>query len=441
MYWIYFTIQWVSILCFNLVGLWVISWWFLLLLIPFVFLRLDYVRVRIRTLTCCGSSPSTRKELIEACKGDVTVVGQGWHFFLKREPPSKQVVFTSRFHKPYKVEGKTYYPCGMTIHALAKLFKEKQAFYSLPSYENISLGAWIADWNHGSQGDEGQPSDHAFDKVDYIPKKGQPKQVAYSELNRADITCILGVSINSDNLNFNKLYEKKAMEITDDMSQWLQPCFQRVLFIGRKSIGVTWKSSERKASKWQCCSKKFHHDPHLCSRFCLWFQIDPLNYNDECGCCSLFNCFQENLSDYNSLVSNYHINRLVPYVATIMTVFTCSTYNFEIFVDLKDKFKNKEKELEFFNNLHTELRDIQSGRSELRYGSRYLFIDVSLKNGFERPFKVLRELGIKEYALHKGKYDPKVNIRGIKEINLQEFFNPNTIENTHINENKLRLRF
>tara|TARA_Y100001958_G_C21143461_1_gene481522 strand:- start:446 stop:820 length:375 start_codon:yes stop_codon:yes gene_type:complete len=124
-----------------------------------------------------------------------------------------------------------------------------------------------------------------------------------------------------------------------------------------------------------------------------------------------------------------------------MTVFTCSTYNFEIFVDLKDKFKNKEKELEFFNNLHTELRDIQSGRSELRYGSRYLFIDVSLKNGFERPFKVLRELGIKEYALHKGKYDPKVNIRGIKEINLQEFFNPNTIENTHINENKLRLRF
>ena len=105
MYWIYFTIQWVSILCFNLVGLWVISWWFLLLLIPFVFLRLDYVRVRIRTLTCCGSSPSTREELIEACKGDVTIVGQGWHFFLKREPPSKQVVFTSRFHKSYKVEG------------------------------------------------------------------------------------------------------------------------------------------------------------------------------------------------------------------------------------------------------------------------------------------------------------------------------------------------
>ena len=37
---------------------------------------------------------------------------------------------------------------------------------------------------------------------------------------------------------------------------------------------------------------------------------------------------------YNSLVDNYTINRLVPYILTVMTVFTCSTYNFEIFVDL-----------------------------------------------------------------------------------------------------------
>ena len=128
----------------------------------------------------------------------------------------------------------------------------------------------------------------------------------------------------------------------EDMKEWLQPCVQRVLFIGRKNIGVVWREKTREADT-GCCPA-LHKDPHLCSRFCLWFQIDPLNFLDECGCCNLFSCLQEDMKAYNSLVDNYTINRLVPYILTVMTVFTCSTYNFEIFVDLGKHFKKKEED-------------------------------------------------------------------------------------------------
>ena len=214
-----------------------------------------------------------------------------------------------------------------------------------------------------------------------------------------------------------------------------------MLFIGRKSIGIIWKETRREAFEWQgCCSKALHKDPHLCSRFCLWFQIDPLNYIDQCGCCNLLDCFQEPAYKYNSLVSNYEINRLVPYIATAMTVFACNTYNYEIFVDLKGKFENT-TELAFFNKLHEGIADIRSGRFELRYGSRFLFIDVSLRNGFDRPFLILKQLGITEYALHKGKYQPCVFIQGMRRVDLQEFFTGKKYTNGDEVQEKLRLRF
>ena len=93
MYHLYFIIQWFSLLCLSSLGLWVVSWWFLLLLIPLIILRLDCVRVRIRTLSCsgccCYNSPGNRDDMITTCSGEkVTVVGQGWHFFLQRKKSS-----------------------------------------------------------------------------------------------------------------------------------------------------------------------------------------------------------------------------------------------------------------------------------------------------------------------------------------------------------------
>lgn len=444
MYTLYYIIQWVSILCWNLLGLWIFSWWFLLLLIPLIILRLDSVRVRIRTLTWFGESPKDRNDMIDACKGNVTIVGQGWHFFLHGKKPSNKVVFTQKFCDPYPHKNVSYYPCGMTIGALAKkMKKKKKAFWSMPSYENISVGAWIMDWNHGSQGDKGKPSDHAFDMVDYLDIKNITKQVEYKNIDRKDVKCLLGVSINEDNLNKNKPYKKSAMLINDKdaMEWWLKPCMQRVLFIGRKKIGVVWRETQSDdAVSWSksCCSKHVHKDPHFCSRFCLWFQIDPLNYVDDCGCCSLFNCFQEDTKKYESIVKHYEINRLVPYIATIMTVFTCSTYNFEIFVDLGEETG---KRTDFLFDLVEKLYEIKSGRFEIRYGGRFLFIDVSSKKkNFNKPFKILEKLGVTEYALHKGKYQPNVTV--LTKKSLKDFYpNSESILVSNLPGNKVRLRF
>ena len=106
----------------------------------------------------------------------------------------------------------------------------------------------------------------------------------------------------------------------------------------------------------------------------------------------------------------------------------------------KDKFENTTK-LAFFNKLHEGLSVIRSGRSELRYGSRFLFIDVSLRHGFERPFLILKELGITEYALHKGKYQPCVFIEGMRRVGLQEFFTGTKYTDSNVVQEKLRLRF
>lgn len=454
MYHLYFIIQWFSLLCLSSLGLWVVSWWFLLLLIPLIILRLDCVRVRIRTLRCggCYNSPRTRDGMIKACSNKkVTVVGQGWHFFLQRKGAPGKIVFTQRFKDPYPLKDPytyknvTYYPCGMTIGALAKkMKKEGKAFWSMPSYENISVGAWIMDWNHGSQGIDGNPSDHAFDMVDYLDTNDNEKQDKYEDINRDDIKCLLGVSIDKTKLNDNKTYEKSAMIVNseEDMKEWLKPCVQRVLFIGRQNIGVVWREKTREADT-GCCPA-LHKDPHLCSRFCLWFQIDPLNFLDKCGCCNLFSCLQEDMKAYNSLVDNYTINRLVPYIATVMTVFACSTYNFEIFVDLgivKGVAAFVKERTTFLHNLVQELSGIKSGRFEIRYGSRFLFIDVSLKSGFERPFEILQGLGVKEYALHKGKYQVEVKNLNLTKKDLAEFYGKPGIPEIRPENVRLRLRF
>ena len=389
---IYFTIQWFAILCVPALIFIYYSEFFFILFIPIVLLRLDLVRIRIRALRCFGSAPQTREEFISCIGKKPTVVGQGWHFFLKRESPKGPILFTNYYRGTYRLNDKTYWKSGTTIAEMAKYYKKRNmAFHSLPSYENISLGAWYIDRNHGSSGDTGKPSNHAFGDIDAVERDGKKY--------------ILGVEILEDKMNVNKHYEKTAFFIDSDMSEWLKPSFQRVLFIGKRTIGIVWRETNRKADKHDCCRPAmFHRDPHCCSRFCLWYQVDPLN-----TCCAC----QEPAKHYNSLVSNYEINRFVPYVATLMTVFACLHRNFEIIVNAED-FKR-------WNKLLEGLQSIGDGRFELRFGNKYLFVDVSLRHGFDRPFEVLRKLGFTEYALHKGKFHPKYY--GMTEVNVETMFN------------------
>ena len=326
------------------------------------------------------------------------MVGQGWHYFLQRKSAGR-VLFTYNFTGRYVHKGVEYWASGTLIGTIAKYYRARgKAFWSMPSYENISLGAWLVDINHGSQGDLGKPSSYSFEMVDYVDSMGVVRQDRYKET--AALGCVLGVSFHR--LSNNIDLEKECLFMTDDMTledvdDWLNPSVQRVLFIGKRAIGVVWRYPS---------GESLHRDPHCCSRFCLWFQIDPWNV-----CCR---CAIESKERYHSLQPLYHVNRLVPYIFPVMTLFACFHLNYEVIVDMQG-FKPAETIL----SLYRGLRDLP-GRFELRFGRRFLFVDVSMTRDLELPFEVLRGLDFREYALHKGKY--QVDYRGMKRIPVSVMF-------------------
>ena len=413
MYWIYFVAQWLTLAAVGVgfvCGI-VVSPWFLLLLAPVGIVRLDVCRVRLRTLTCCGARPTSRRQLVQACQGDVCVVGQGWHFFLQRQTPDRPVVFTDNYVGTYTRKGVQYWRSGTTIAALARSYKNRlrKTFPSLPSYENISLGAWVCDINHGSSGDLGKPSNVAFGRVDYVDYDNRERQTPHSELVLSRVKCVLGVEIVVEKLLTNYNYEKRALFVTenltlDQMQEWCRPCFQRVLFIGTQTVGVVWTRTRDDPPPWRCCRVAYHKEPHCCSRFCLWFQIDPCNV-----CCRCV----EPAPNFHAVVDNYEMNRFVPYVWSVFALFACLHLNYEILVDTRD-VKTDSAELLFA--LHEALREIPSGRFELRWSTHILFVDVSLRHSLHRPLEALHALGFQRYALHKGKYQYDYEAHAAKQL-------------------------
>ena len=73
-----------------------------------------------------------------------------------------------------------------------------------------------------------------------------------------------------------------------------------------------------------------------------------------------------------------------------------------------------------------EMHDIHGGRSEIRYGTQYLFIDVVMSKGFQAPFAILYDMGVEEIALHPGKWKPTPAF--LREITLSDMYNIETIE-------------
>ena len=325
------------------------------------------------------------KAYAEVIQPGTVVVGQGWHFFLQRKRAGSRVLFSYNFTGRYTLGEVEYWASGTLIGTIAKYYRDRgKAFWSMPSYENISLGAWLVDINHGSQGDLGKPSSHSFGMVDYLDRGGELHQLPYREVS--SIGCVLGISFVENTLSDNIELEKECLFHTDDMTlsqvkSWLAPSVQRVLFIGKRAIGVVWRYP-RGAS--------LHRDPHCCSRFCLWFQIDPWNVFCRCAI--------ETKEQYHSLVRLYHVNRLVPYIFPVMTLFACFHLNYEVILDMQG-FKPAETILSLYRGLR-----VLPGRFELRFGRRYLFVDVSMSRDLGLPFEVLRRVGFDTYALHKGKY-------------------------------------
>ena len=63
------------------------------------------------------------------------------------------------------------------------------------------------------------------------------------------------------------------------------------------------------------------------------------------------------------VVDNYETNRFVPYIWSVFTLFACLHLNYEILVDTRDVNRDS---AELLFALHETLREIPSGRFEIR---------------------------------------------------------------------------
>lgn len=345
-----------------------ISLFFILPLLVAILNRTRCFRVRCRAWSK-ASAPYTEDELIHH-KG--TYVGQAWSFFLQKKVP-KNPMFTHNFSSTKPEDG--FWKAGTLIKTVAKYYeKQGKAFPSVPSYQNITLGGWIMTQSHGSSGDIGRGSSSCFDQIKYVTDANDPKTVKYSDLNLDEVKCILYVSFKD--LEQNVWLMKRKVK---NLSEWLAPnAYQRVCFVGpTQDVMIRWELPEKFTD--------FHTDPHCCSRFCLWFQADICT---TCRC----PCIEDD-SKYTSYVRLAEVNRFVPFVLPILTVFVQDYVNFEII--LKDQ---KPPDILRMYDYVKEFHKKYGGRTEFRYGGN-LYLDVSVPKEHMLKYEISGDY-------HKGKYQP-----------------------------------
>lgn len=367
-------------------------WFGLILTIPLaVVILLGFKNYRVRCRVCSfKSAPSTEKQLKQLCEGkDITVVGQGWSFFLKRRIPTNPV-FTHNFTSLEPEKGR--WKSGTLVKTVTEYYEKKKiAFPSLPSYQNITLGGWIMTKSHGSSGDKGLPSSYCFDKIWYLTAQDSINVATFDKLNISDVKCILYVSFK--NLVSNTWLHKIKVKTFEE---WIsEGAYQRVCFVGQsQEVMIRWELKPR--------NPNIHNDPHFCSRFCLWFQADICT-TVRCAFCNKINCpGTEANKRFESNVKLSDANRFVPFIYPIYTAFLCDQMNFELI--LKNQSEDQvEKIYKIVKRFHIKY----GGRTEFRYG-KTLFIDVSVKK--RQVHKYLDTLNAIGYSFHLGKFIPKHNI-------------------------------
>lgn len=374
-----------------------------LVLIVAVCLHLRCSRVRVRSGCSFGKAPCTEAEILSLFRENPTPtpVGSGWNAYLQRQAPPRPVHLhlfcndTPLFKMYEGVRSEHWWRAGTTLGTVAAYYKTKnKAFGSLPSVESITLGSWVWSGSHGSSGSTGIPSNAAFGYVRFLTRTRGIQTVPYKDFQKDEALVILYISFDLKKLVSNIWLHKRAISIDHEapsqgVAEWLQPSFQRAIFVGKRIIGLQW-------SKSKIGTEEEHRDPHCCSRFCLWIQADPCNA--VCGCC------WEPLHKYASQVQLYEVNRFVPPVwrLSIFAIAGCGHYNCEIFCRVPLTIEP----LDFFTKLTKRCYDAHAengGRTELRYTGKVVFVDIAMQRGFDNIFKILEQLGVDRYALHEGK--------------------------------------
>ena len=105
---------------------------------------------------------------------------------------------------------------------------------------------------------------------------------------------------------------------------------------------------------------------------------------------------KEPSKNYKSYVKLAEVNRFVPFVFPLLTVFVWNIVNFEIILE-----KDENEVLSYYDMIKT-FHKKYGGRTEIRFGTKILFLDVSIQKKYMQKYPVNPNEG----KYHLGKYQP-----------------------------------
>jgi hypothetical protein len=367
-------------------------------------------------------APRTEAELLRAVRAFAegalvgaapSIVGSGWGFFLKKRRVSKPRIFMHMYTGRSELDSERF-KAGSTIASVVSELEKKRdqdalgrTLASHPTMDYISLGSWFALGNHGNEG-PGSPEtssmlenarvlDLRTGKIDYEKWSYKRVRREFDTEEGRSRYCIVDVKLK--NVVANNWVQKQLIEVRDVASAraWLQQvesprCYLRMLFMGgarNYGVGMRWTDVRDPDVK--------HVDPHCCSRWSQFMQVDVLS--------TVGGCIEHpKMFTGKSTLSN--ANRWMPPIFPLQNAFIllAGYYNFEVFFRVALTDELLWKLVRQMIDLHKRI----GGRSEIRHrgvGS-HVCLDVSLRGDFRRVFELLHRqpFGVREVALHLGKF-------------------------------------
>ena len=391
-------------------------WWSLILVLLALLARTNTIRIVVRT-GAFGMAPTacSSAKILKMFEGlQPTIVGSAWGFFLQRRT-AKTPILSMRNFIGRDTESSDCWAAGSTIKEVLDYYEVlNKTFPSHPSQDDITIGSWFATGSHGSGGDIGKSSSsvlHSAEVVCFNPpailllehKDGDDGDV-YKKLrdifdNPNSNHVITWIKFH--NFVKNNVIQKEAFDVNNVVNAglWLgSGAILRVLFVGAARDGLGIRGVES-------YNLKAHTDPHCCSKCCTFFQADVCSAC--CGC-------KEDYTRWNGLTTLREANRWSPPIIPLETLIAvvCGYTNFELVFRVLDESGIDQMTASLLEKMVRKLREMHKeigGRAEIRYGTGVVFWDMSLQRSFERPFQLLRDLGVRRVALHPGKAQPSVN--------------------------------
>jgi len=393
-----------------------------------VYLRLHGARVLVRAgafpaLFTPDYFPRTEEQLTLAVASVLAktgkppaIVGSGWGYFLYRKGPKGPRIFLHNFVGKH-LEPSNRWRSGSTIAQVNKMLKSRNlTFKTHPTMDYISIGSWFACSNHGNGGAAAGKSSDALKNARVLDMTTNTVDLLeYPEIRKrydgkdAYKYCIIDCEFH--NLADNSDVQKRCVVVDspEAAAAWLDPTQDlRLLFLGAArsvGLGIQWGPLYDSAYHG-------HRDPHFCSRWCNFFQVDVCS-----AVCGWYeSAYYEvdgvkYLKGYTGVTTRYDANRWMPTVYPFQTVSVVlgGYRNFEIFFKL-DAVLDGNTLWKLVQEL-IAMHQVHGGRSEIRHGapSGAICLDVSMNKSFEVPFRLLKQqFGVGTVALHLGKWnDPR----------------------------------